>query len=300
VDFVNMSLQSSIPCGQLGATMETAINTLRSQGVLAFIAAGNHAVKNQLSLPGCIPQAITVGASYDANIGSVSSWKADAQHACTDNTTAADMIACWSDSADGVDLLAPGASISSTGNSAPTSTYYGTSQAAPHAAAVAALLLSAKPALTPDEIETRMEATGTLLTDDLNDADSMTNRTTPRIDARVAILADGDDTDGDGCSNAEEMGPELALGGSRNPLNPYDFYDVNGDKIVDLFNDVFTVAFAFGFTAGDAGYSAVLDRGAAPPNANPWDLNAPDGAIDLFIDIFGTALQFGSDCTVAP
>ena len=298
VNFVNMSLQSTIPCGPLGATLETAVNTLRSQGVLTFIAAGNHGEKDLLSVPGCIAQAITVGASYDANIGTVNSWKADPP--CTDTTTAADDVACWSDSASGLDVLAPGASISSAGFTGTTSTYYGTSQATPHAAAVAALLREAKPSLTPDEMENRLEATGKLVTDDLADGNGGTNRTTPRVDARAALLADSDDTDGDGCSNIEELGSNPLVGGVRNPLDPYDFFDVNGDKAVDLLNDIFAIAFAFGLDAGDAGYSQALDRSPILPGTNLWDLQAPDGQIDLLTDIFGAAYQFGHGCTAAP
>jgi len=34
------------------------------------------------------------------------------------------------------------------------------------------------------------------------------------------------DTDGDGCRDMQELGLDPALGGQRNPNNPYDFYDV--------------------------------------------------------------------------
>lgn len=302
VDFVNMSLQSNVTCGST-STLQTAITTLRARGVLTFIAAGNHAVKDQIGVPGCIPPAITVGAVYDGNIGPVSSWKADAVHACTDNPTAADNVTCWSDSssaADVLDLLAPGAAITSTGFTGSTSTFYGTSQAAPHAAAVAALLRQARPSLTADEIESRMEATGKLITDDLNDSNANTNRTTPRIDARVALLSDTGDTDGDGCSDVEEIGANPQLGGRRNPLSPYDFFDVDGSKSVDLFDDILAIAMAFGAAPGDAGYSTAKDRSAAPPGAEQWDLGPPDGTIDVFTDVLGAAFQFGANCTAAP
>lgn len=41
----------------------------------------------------------------------------------------------------------------------------------------------------------------------------------------VAYVAMGD-TDGDGCSDEQELGPDPALGGQRDPLNYYDFYDI--------------------------------------------------------------------------
>jgi len=295
VDFVNMSLQSTVACPY--SAMATAIATLRAQGVLTFIAAANHGVKNALTVPACLTDGISVGAVYDANIGTVNGWKLTT---CSDVTTAADQVACWSNSSSELDLLAPGAAISSAGKGGGTSTYRGTSQATPHAAGVAALLLEAMPGLTAGDIENRMEATGKLITDDLDDADPATNRTTPRIDARVASIADAADTDGDGCSNIEEYGPDPEFGGKRNPLDPYDFYDVNGDGAIDLFNDILTIAFAFGLTPADAGYSPILDRSEGPPGAELWDLGPPDGSITLFSDIFAAALQFGADCSALP
>ncbi|MDZ4278751.1 MAG: hypothetical protein U1B78_06400 [Dehalococcoidia bacterium] len=31
-------------------------------------------------------------------------------------------------------------------------------------------------------------------------------------------------------------------------------------------------------------------------NSSPRDMQAPDGLIDLFVDIFGVAAQFGHNC----
>ena len=105
------------------------------------------------------------------------------------------------------------------------------------------------------------------------------------------------DQDGDGCADLVEDGPDESQGGRRDYLNPYDFYDIDGNKVIDLFIDIFGVAGAFGLTPGDAGYDAALDRSAAPPGAEAWVMGPPDGTIDLFIDIFGVAFQFGHDCS---
>ena len=113
------------------------------------------------------------------------------------------------------------------------------------------------------------------------------------------------DTDGDGCDDLAENGPNEALGGRRDYLNPWDFYDTNGDGAIDLFFDVFGVAQAFGLTPADAGYSPSLDRSPPPAEADepdstrrePWDTGPPDGSIDLFTDIFAVAYQFGHACS---
>jgi subtilisin family serine protease len=293
VDIVNMSLQSGSSC-PAGPTA-TAIRTLRDRGVATFIASGNHGAKGSFTIPACITEGLSVGATYDASLGRVNGWKTS----CSDATTDADQVACWSDSDESLDLLAPGAAITAARSGGGTVTFYGTSQAAPHAAGVAALLLEVRPDLSVDEIESRMEATGALVTDDLDDGDPSTNRTTPRVDARVALLADHDDTDGDGCTDAEELGSDASLGGRRDPLNPWDFYDANGDGIVNVFDDILAVVGAFGPSTG-ANYDPLLDRSPPPPGAEPWDLGPPDGTINLSGDILGVASQFGHTCAGPP
>ncbi len=292
VDVVNMSLQSGALCP--AGAMATAITTLRDQGVPTFVSAGNHGTKSSLAVPACITDGLSVGAVYDAGLGTVNGWKTS----CSDLGTAPDEVACWSDSDDSLDLLAPGAAITSTGSGGGMSVFLGTSQAAPHAAGVAALLLQAFPGLSVDELESRMKATGTLLTDDLDDGDAATNRTTPRVDARVALLADSEDSDGDGCANVEEFGSDAGVGGRRNPLNPWDFYDVNGDGIVNVFGDILPVANAFGPSTGP-NYDPSLDRSPPPPGADPWDLGPPDGTITID-DILAVAAQFGHSCAGPP
>lgn len=95
----------------------------------------------------------------------------------------------------------------------------------------------------------------------------------------------------DGCSTSEELGSTEGAGGDRDPWNPWDFYDVDGNGTVDLFVDIFGVAGLFGQSNPPIAY----DRsGVVGPN--PWNINGPDGTIDLFLDIFGVANQFGHAC----
>lgn len=293
VRVVNMSLQSGSSCS--GGGLVAAVSMLRKQGVAVFIAAGNQGSKDQLTAPACIEDGITVGATYDASLGRVNGWKTP----CFDASTAADDVACWSSSSDALDLLAPGGAITAAGRGGGTSTYFGTSQASPHAAGVAALLLQAFPNLTVEELERRMKATGTLVTDDLDDSDPSTNRTTPRVDARAALLADDEDTDGDGCTNLEEYGADPRLGGQRNPLNPWDFFDVNGDRVITLFDDVLPVINGYGPSSGPR-YRPELDRSSGPAGGDPWDKGPPDGDINVVDDILGVALQFGHTCSGSP
>ena len=291
VDVINMSLQSSSGCPN--GPMATAIETLRQQGVATFIATGNRGVKNGFTVPVCIESGISVGAAYDTSIGSVSSWKGIS---CTDATTETDQVTCWSNSAESLDLIGPGARIRAAGRGGGTSAFMGTSQASPHAAGVAALMLEANPSASVDEIEELLKATGRLVTDDLHDGEASTYRTTPRVDARAALLVDADDADGDGCRTSEELGTDPRHGGLRNPLNPWDFYDTNGDGTVNVLDDLMAVANAFG-SAADPRYDPALDRSPPPPGAHPWDLGPPDGAINIADDVLGVAAQFGHSCS---
>lgn len=82
---------------------------------------------------------------------------------CTDATTAADKVTCFSNSATFLDLLAPGALITAAGI-----TQAGTSQAAPHVAGAIAVLRAAFTAETPDQIVARLTGNGVSVTDARN------------------------------------------------------------------------------------------------------------------------------------
>jgi hypothetical protein len=138
-------------------------------------------------------------------------------------------------------------------------------------------------------------------------------------------LPPDDDTDGDGCTNGQELGTNPALGGLRNPKYFWDFFDVwshpAGDPLawernrqIGLFGDIFGVAARFGAVRGspptkgealaealapptnETGYHAAFDRSPPPNGVDPWALGPPDGTIDLFVDILGVAAQFGHSC----
>ncbi|GAA1597050.1 S8 family peptidase [Actinoplanes couchii] len=132
---INMSLG--------GTTRVTAVSTAiayaRSRGVTVVAAAGNErAAGSPASYPGADAGVIAVAA-----------------------TDAADKVAPYSNAGSYVDVAAPGSSILSTYPTALGAQYRslsGTSMAAPHVAAAAALLKSTQPKLTPDQIEAALES----------------------------------------------------------------------------------------------------------------------------------------------
>ena len=112
------------------------------------------------------------------------------------------------------------------------------------------------------------------------------------------------DTDKDGCSDERENGPDETLGGQRDYLNAYDFYDVAGsplppqngapDGVVDLPNDILGVIQRFS-PDGAAPYDVQFDRGPSA-GPNPWNMTKPDGVIDLPNDILGVIEQHQHSC----
>ena len=181
VRVVNMSLVSfsTYPgvCNSVDPTTTAAFNTLTAAGVVIFVSAGNNAAKAAITYPACVSNAVSVGAVYDQTFSSSTFF------GCTNTPATIDVPTCWSNSSPGLELLAPGSFIVSDGLSGGTSTYTGTSQASPHAAGVAALMLQNTPSVTPANIRARLKSSGVPRTDPANLI------TTPRIDALAAITA---------------------------------------------------------------------------------------------------------------
>lgn len=135
----------------------TPINNARAAGILPVASSGNDAFTDGIASPACTPGIVSVGAVYDANVGS-RSWSA-----CTDSTTAADKIACFSNSASFLTMLAPGAIIT-----AADSSYGGTSQAAPHVTGALAVLRAEWPEETLAATLSRLTTEGASITDPRN------------------------------------------------------------------------------------------------------------------------------------
>jgi len=142
----------------------TPIINARSAGIITVASAGNSGWTDGIAMPACTPEAVSVGALYDGNLGS-RAWVIDPATGatCNDSTTAADKVTCFSNDASFMTLFAPGALITAAGL-----TYGGTSQAAPHVAGALAALAGAYPGETPDQLIVRLTSRGTNVTDSRN------------------------------------------------------------------------------------------------------------------------------------
>lgn len=164
------------PCSVPGTNpFVAAVANARAAGILPVAASGNEAYTNGISAPACTPGVVSVGATYDANVGGL------VYGVCTDSTTSVDKVACFSNSASFLTLLAPGAVINVTGS--PSS---GTSFAAPHVAGAVGVLRAAYDSETLDQITARMTGTGVSV------ADSRNGIVKPRLDLAAAARPGND------------------------------------------------------------------------------------------------------------
>ncbi|KAL3807358.1 hypothetical protein ACHAXA_011490 [Cyclostephanos tholiformis] len=119
-------------------TESNFFGNLTAQGILSIAAAGNTG-NDQVEYPAAYPSVVSVGAIDSKKV-----------------------VASFSKRNSHVDVVAPGVDILSTyANPEPSNYFYlsGTSLACPHVAAVAALVWSAKPSATNEEVLTAITAT---------------------------------------------------------------------------------------------------------------------------------------------
>lgn len=156
---INMSLGYGKSTAAVDPNIDSfgqAIRNAVSAGIVVVAASGNDGYTNGISYPAAYSNVVSVGAYYDANMGPIG-WSG-----CSDSSTAAYKITCFSNSASFLTITAPGALITAAGI-----TQGGTSQASPHVAGAAAVLMADFPSETPAEIKARLQL-GATLTDHRN------------------------------------------------------------------------------------------------------------------------------------
>lgn len=175
---VNMSMGAGNFTTNPYSFLESDFSNLIGEGVFIACASGNsfYSVGSQqgLAYPAISPQVVSVGAVWDGNFGPVS-WVSGAR----DNTTAVDQIASFTQRSSALDILAPGAMITSTYLHNTFKEMAGTSMATPVAAGAAVLIHQAldvqgQPA-NEYAILSLMRTTGVTIVDNNNAADNVVN-----------------------------------------------------------------------------------------------------------------------------
>jgi uncharacterized repeat protein (TIGR01451 family) len=167
---------NAAPCGNRFANpFVTAFSSARAAGIVPVVSSGNNGYTGAIGNPACTPGAVSVGAVYSKDWGAVSG-------GCSDPATAADQVACFSNSASYLVMLAPGAFITAGGRQ-----LAGTSQAAPFVAGAVAVLRSAFPAESLDATVARLTGRGVPVTDARN------GLVTPRLDVMASLRPANDD-----------------------------------------------------------------------------------------------------------
>lgn len=137
-DVVNLSWSLGTGPG-CDLSLQSDLQALRAAGILPVVAAGNFgSTANTSTSPANYPEALAVGAVSASDV----IWSGSSRGATT----------CGGSTGVFPEIVAPGMGVRSADRYGFFQTVTGTSIAAPHATGAAALLLSAHPGLTPDQL----------------------------------------------------------------------------------------------------------------------------------------------------
>lgn len=214
----NCATECEIDCNEAnGCNVETVcginrmlgdvVARLRQRGTLVVAASGNNSRATAMSTPACVGDVVAVGATDDS-----------------------DRIGSFSNGGTQLDLLAPGIDVVSSGLGGGLSMFCadingqrvcgGTSMAAPHVSGAVALLLSANPAASADQVESALELSGVRV------RDTRSGRSYPRLDAAAAFheitrtreIDPGGGSGGSDCLLGWNFIPPDIVRRSRNPI----------------------------------------------------------------------------------
>ncbi|MET0386772.1 MAG: S8 family serine peptidase [Polyangiales bacterium] len=195
VNVVNLSVASELlfgvdDCDANHESLRAAVGNLVNAGVAVFAASGNDGSATQLSAPACVTGVIAVGASYaegdgpqPPGAGTFAAAQGPRFAECRDDATTLDHIACFSNRNARLDLVAPGAALTTDARGGGQADGWGTSLASAAVSGIAALLLECAPSLRVADLRT------VLLTSGRPTSDPTGGRSIPAVDALAALRA---------------------------------------------------------------------------------------------------------------
>jgi outer membrane protein assembly factor BamB len=147
-----------------------------------------------------------------------------------------------------------------------------------------------------------------------------TSTSTPTATATVDPTLD---SDGDGCPDVKELGPDWHNGGQRDPHDPWDFFDVPVPAIragfttgqrngaISISDALAVLAYVGTQTGGPANVNGIrydddlnangipdgqeYDRTSSTTPGQPWRSNAPNGSVAIQ-DVLVALAQVGTNC----
>jgi hypothetical protein len=286
---INLSLTSE-PCSMAPrecgpvSSEEAAVEYAIAHGVVVVAAAGNYG-SNVPVYPASYPGVLSVAASTDQGV--------------VDPVNGGPYLD-FSEYGNAADIAAPGINVLSTWYDGNYAVQSGTSAAAAHVAAAAALLMVADPALTGPQVVTLLRQTASPLTQggrsigggflDVGAAttEAASHDVAPSVDG-YELIARGGGVYSSGVAAAEGSmaGRHLTfpiVGGAETP-GGLGYWLVAADGGVFAFGG----AHFYGSTGKDRSRSAIVGMAATPDGRGYW-LVAKDGAVVAF----GDARSFGS------
>lgn len=270
IDIISMSLGGGAfasQCDSSSTSYRNAIDNAYAAGLVILAASGNEGLCDQISRPACFSNVISVGAVYDADVGSpgycVSSNSCIAQShsgcstgaACFDNSTSGDVVTCYSNSASFLDILSPSnCATTAQAGGGTNDCFGGTSSATPYAAGVAAALIEAaggSGSLNNDDMRSLLADNGVAVND------PKSGLAKPRVDALASLNAIGG-----GGGGATELTNGVAVTGLSG---------ASGAEL-DFFMDVPSGASNLSFDmSGGSGDADLYVKFGSPPSTNDWD-----------------------------
>jgi subtilisin family serine protease len=210
-DVVNLSLGGGMYEGDCdGADADTmaladCIDDLETNGTVVVAGSGNNGWSDSMIAPACIAKAVSVGAVWDADVGPRTNF------GCTDATTQADQVTCWSNASTTTDVFAPGGRLTTSTRGGGVATGTGTSYATPVVAGCGILLRDARPFASVAAIARALTESPVTV------VDASSGRSYPRLDCVTArdFLAPGIPVLPAGPTAAAALALLLAAAGGR-------------------------------------------------------------------------------------